>query len=146
MMKGYLLKIAYGFIGTLLLSVYLATGVYGISIVDRECYQRALALQEYVDTLGFKDFNLIDYPVAVYTGDKEYVMQGDSVTPRKSVLGTLAGTAFKVDGHYEALVPSFNDMKNIGNAVGFADNPGNISSYGASEQVSAIWHESFHAW
>ena len=145
-MKNKILKIAYGFIGVFLFTCYLATGVYGLSNTDKECYKQALELQDYVDTLGFSKLHLIDYPVAVYTGDTEYVMHGDIVTTRKPVLDALAGTAYRVDDHYEVFVPTFNDMRNTANAIGFAATPENIPGYQQSNHISAIWHEALHAW
>lgn len=72
---------AAGVLGAGLLAAWLATGKKGPGEEDRQIYEQAAAMQEQVDKLGFTDFRLEDYPVAMYDGKKDYVFYQGEILP-----------------------------------------------------------------
>lgn len=114
----------------------------GLTDEDRTCYEKALSLQSAADNIGFKNFYLTDYPVAICDGKNDYVItsNGESfdVTKRLPAIETLAGTIYRVDEHYEVIVPSRSLIKNLVGIMGEAWND--------DKQAATIWHEAFHCW
>lgn len=167
-MKKYIGRIAYIAVGVVLLTGSVATKSRGLSDADKAIYELALGQQKWVDTLGFEDFQLADYPVAFFDGKKDYVVtakeEGYSIEKREPVLNTFAGTAYEVDGHYEVIVPTVDKLSELIELAGSAGKVqemtegGEISekedvevstkedTYGEKEQTATIWHEAFHAY
>lgn len=137
-------KIVYAGVGVLLAGAVLLTSQRGLNKRDYEAYNTGLQLQTCVDDLGFENFNLEDYPVAFYDGNKEYVLYKGETTTRKPVLGNLVGTTWKVNGRYEVLVPTEKDMARIMNVAAGIEST--ARPYGVEEHTATIWHEAFHAW
>lgn len=112
----------------------------GLSETDKELYQQALALQSYVDTLGFQNLRLIDYPVTVYLDGADYVMQGDTLTKRQPpFFDHIHTTAREVEDHYEVFVPPYEEWREIVKKGANVD-------FTPSRHINMIWHEAFHAY
>ena len=153
-------KIGYIGIGLILLIATIATGNYGLSKENQDIYKKALEKQDEIDKMGFRNFQLSEYPVSFYDGNYDYVMRVDdgtySVNKREPVLDTFVGTTYQVDDHYEVIVPTIEkfeklfDVLNLASGMGEASEGGDISfekdSYGEKEHVATIWHEAFHAY
>lgn len=153
-------RILYIAVGLVLLTGTLVTGEYGLSKANIKIYKLTLSQQEKVDELGFNNFNLADYPVAFYAGKYDYVMTTDGesneINKRKSVLETLAATAYPVEEHYEVIVPTVEQFESLYALWDSAQNVEGLSekeqtaletiSYGEKEQAATIWHEAFHAY
>lgn len=142
-------RLAIVLIGIILVVSVLLTGNYGLSDSDKKCYESAVKLQENIDEIGFKDFKLMNYPVAFCDGKRDYVITPSgnsySIQKRKPVLDTFVATAFEVEGHYEVIIPTkelMSGLMNVGKTV-----TGDMESgYNEDEQVTTIWHETFHCW
>lgn len=139
-MKRKAFVVADAMIGVLLLISLLATGSYGIDADDRAGVETALRTQPYLDSLGFDGFQLADYPVAVFDGNKEYVLFDEKVESRTPILGTLTGTAYEVEGHYEVFVPNKKDFSMLLAA------PNHGEPFIDAMYAATICHEAFHAW
>ncbi|MDR2957658.1 MAG: hypothetical protein LBU61_05710, partial [Coriobacteriales bacterium] len=98
------------FIGFVLLTGYLVTGSYGAGLENTTSYDLAISAQDNMDTLGFNHLSLTDYPVAFFRGEREYVFYDGEVVSRKPIVGSLAGTIYPVNGHFEAFIPDYSDM------------------------------------
>lgn len=133
-------------LGAGLLAAWIITGENGPSEKDIEIYEQAAAMQEQVDGLGFLDFRLEDYPVAVYDGRRDYVFYEGKIKKRAPVLETFAGTVYPVEGHFEVVVPTAEQMDKLLSLAGGVEGMVSGSGYGSKEQTATIWHEAFHAY
>lgn len=130
--------------GMLLVAGYLLTGTYGLSPINQRLYQEALALQPVVDDLNFSEFRLSDYPVAIYDGKHDYVLDnGKDIVKRQPVLGALAATTYEVNGHYEVFIPEFKTYQMMEYGTADSESKNDVME---SHFISMIWHEAFHAW
>ncbi|MGL4738520.1 MAG: hypothetical protein ACRCW2_13800 [Cellulosilyticaceae bacterium] len=139
-------KIGYGLVGVMLLVGTLATGTYGLSKRNRMIYTEVIALQDEITKLGFKQFELVDYPVSFYDGRKDYVMSGQEdslvVNERNAVLPVFAGTTYWVDGTYNVIVPTIEKMRSLYQVMASSLSDEEMDQ----EHVSVVWHEAFHAY
>lgn len=138
--------IAAGFLGAGLLAVWLLTGESGPGEENIEIYERAAALQEQTDRLGFPGFRLEDYPVAMYDGKRDYVFYEGEIRKRAPVLETFAGTVWPAEDHFEVIVPTVEQLDKLLSLAGGVEGMVSGSGYGANEQAATIWHEAFHAY
>ena len=132
--------------GVCLCAAWLATGTRGISDADRKVYEQAAAMQEQADRIGFADFRLADYPVAMYDGSWDYVFYKGIIRRRKPVLETFAGTAYPVADHFEGILPTVSQFDRLLSLAGGIEGMLTGSGYGTDEQVAVLWHETFHAY
>lgn len=154
-------KIAYVATGVLLAAGSVATAEHGLSSVNKDIYQSALALDVEMQKLGFDGFTLQDRKVRFYDGDCDYVVETDAdkqmvVTKETAQLDVFAGTTLEVDGQWQVLLPTYEQFS------GLFDTLGTLGSYQQRMQEGAfdfagseyddrmhaatIWHEAFHAW
>lgn len=147
-MKKIIGWVLFGAVGLALATSCFATAGRGLSQSDQDAYRRALDLQPQMDALGFDRFQLADYPVAFYDGNRDYVVTEDGVTSRSPVLSTFAGTALEVDGNFEVLLPTRERMREMLSLLGSAFAGVNPASdeYSEGDHVATIWHEGFHAY
>ena len=145
-MRKYRNQIIAVVLGMVLFVSWLWTGKREISGEDKEIYEEALGLQEQVDELGFGEFCLADYPVAMYDGEWDHVFYDGEIKRRKAVLETFAGTAYPVEDHFEVIVPTLEQFDSLMSLAGGVEGMVSGSGYGAKEQVATIWHEAFHAY
>lgn len=138
--------VAAGILGFGLLTAWLATGENGLSEENRQIYEQAIAMQEQIDTLGFRDFRLADYPVAMYDGKKDYVFNQGKIRERAPVMETFVGTAYPVEDHFEVLIPTIEQFDKLLSLAGGVEGMVTGSGYGPEEQEATIWHEAFHAY
>lgn len=135
-----------GLIGTVLLGGVLLTADYGLTKVNREVYEEAMALRTQISGLGFEAFEVNDYPVAFYDGEKDYVIKADgedySITERKAELNFIAATAYPVEGQYEIHTPTVEKMSSLIGMVGAPEG----AEYGKEEHIITLWHEAFHCY
>ena len=139
-------RIAAALLGAGLLAMWLLTGESGLSEEDIEIYEQTAAMQDQVDGLGFLDFRLEDYPVAMYDGKWDYVIYQGEIKKRAPVLETFAGTAYPVEDHFEVVVPTVGQLDQLLSLAGVVEGMVSGNGYGAEEQTAAIWHEAFHAY
>ena len=132
--------------GAALLAGWILTGTSGISKEDKEIYEAALEMQTEVDQIGFQDFRLADYPVAMYDGKRDYVFYQGKIEKRAPVLETFAGTAYPVEDHFEVIVPTREQLEGLLSLAGGVETLASGSGYEKEEQIATIWHETFHAW
>lgn len=139
-------KIIAAAIGAALLAGWILTAERGIGIQEKQIYRKAVEEQEQVDKLGFSNFKLEDYPVAMYDGKADYVFYKGSIEKRSPVLETFAGTAYPVSDHYEVIIPTLERFDGLLSLAGGVEGMVSGSGYGEKEQIATIWHEAFHAW
>lgn len=140
------IRVMAGMLGMVLLAGYALTGKKSVEKEDREIYQTAVSLQDQVDQLGFTEFILEEYPVAMYDGKQEYVFYKGEIKQRKPVLETFVGTAYPVGDHFEVLVPTMEKMEGLLSLAGGTETLVSGSGYGSEQQIATIWHEACHAW
>lgn len=132
-------------LGIVLAIGVLATGAYGLTEENIEIYEQAVAMQRWVEKLGFENFALTDYPVAFYDGERDYVLiwrEGTySIEKRHALINSIAATAYPVDDHYEVLTPTVEKMSSLLGLMSAGK-----SEYGTSEHISTLWHEAFHCY
>ncbi len=139
-------RIAAALLGAGLLAMWLLTGESGLSEEDIEIYEQTAAMQDQVDGLGFLDFRLEDYPVAMYDGKWDYVIYQGEIKKRAPVLETFAGTVYPVEDHFEVVVPTVGQLDQLLSLAGGVEGMVSGNGYDAEEQTAAIWHEAFHAY
>lgn len=144
--KTIAFRFAAGAAGAVLLVSWVLTGSTGISKEEKAIYQEAADLQEEVDKIGFQDFYLRDYPVAMYDGKNDYVFYQENIQKRTPVLETFAGTAYPVEDHYEVIIPTLERFESLLSLAGGVEGMVSESGYGKEEQIATIWHEALHAW
>ena len=124
-------KVVVILVGIVLLAGVIFTGTYGVSQKNIEVYERAMEMQSIADTIGWIDFRIADYPIAVYDGENEYVFTrnkgGYDVNKRAVTMNFLVATAYPVDDHFEVITPSVEQMSSF---IGLA-------SAGATEYVAS---------
>lgn len=154
-------KIAYAVTGVLLAAGSAVTAERGLSDVNREIYQNALALDNKMRELGFDDFTLRDRKVRFYDGSCDYVVETDDsgqmmIRKEDARLDVFAGTTLEVDGQWQVLLPTYEKFSELFNLLGTMGSyqqgmqEGEIdfseSGYDHSMHAATIWHEAFHAW
>lgn len=154
-------KMVYVVAGVLLAAGSVATAEHGLSGVNRDIYQNAMALDGEMQKLGFGDFSLRDRKVRFYDGNCDYVVQTDAdsqmiVTKEKAQLDVFAGTTLEVDGQWQVLLPTYEQFSGLFDALGTLGSyqqgmqEGQFdfseSGYNGSMHAATIWHEAFHAW
>lgn len=154
-------KVIYAALGIFLAVGSIATASYGLSEVNRNIYQDALALDETMQELGFDSFTLKTTKVRFYDGNNDYVVQVDAeghiiIKKEKPQMDVYAGTTVEADGQWQALLPTYEHFSRLFDALealgsyeqgmqegSFAFSK---SDYGESSHAATIWHEAFHAW
>lgn len=154
-------KVIYAAIGIFLAVGSIATASYGLSEVNRNIYQEALALDEKIQELGFDGFTLKNTKVRFYDGYNDYVVQVDAeghitIKKEKPKMDVFAGTTVEADGQWQVLLPVYEQFSGLFDALealgsyeqgvqegSFAFSK---SDYGESSHAATIWHEAFHAW
>ena len=139
--------------GVILAVSVILTGNYGLSDIDKKCYENAAGMQKEIERIGFKDFKLADYPIAFCDGKHDYVIKASdgsySIHKRKPVLDTFVATAYEVEGHYEVIAPTKEMMSRFMGVAGGVEQAVTGDSelaYDEDAQVATIWHEAFHCW
>ncbi len=107
------------------LSLYIAVGValvilavfFGSPGLD----QKDLALYRQASEMKGEDFwpglDITDYPVAIRSGNREYVIRNGKVASRKPALPVLAATAYRVEGQVNVFLPAKKEMESLGNIM-----------------------------
>lgn len=111
-------KIVYVATGVLLAAGSAVTAEHGLSNVNRDIYQSALALDGEMQKLGFDGFMLRDRKVRFYDGKCDYVVETDAnnqmiVTKEKAQLDVFAGTTLEVDGQWQVLLPTYEQFSGL---------------------------------
>lgn len=129
-------------VGVLLVVGVIVTGTYGLSEENIGIYEQAVSME---DNFGFDNFAIIDYPVAFYDGENDYVVVWEngeySINKRSAVINSIVATAYPVDGHYEVLTPTVEKMSSLLGLLSMGND-----SYGAEEHIATLWHEAFHCY
>lgn len=154
-------KVTYAVMGFFLAAGSIVTASYGLSEVNRNIYQDALALDEKIQELEFEGFSLKTTKVRFYDGSNDYVVQVDAeghitIKKERPQLDVFAGTTVEADGQWQALLPTYEQFSRLFDALealgsyeqgvqegSFAFSK---SDYGESSHAATIWHEAFHAW
>ena len=153
-------KVLYIATGMILGVATLLTGTYGLSQKNYDIYESAMALSNEVSDLGFDKFDITDYKIRFYNGNRDYIFSKIDntliVEKEKPILDAFVGTAWEVDGIYQVVVPAiekFSDMFSIfgmANSLSSFQETGNFNfmenEYGSKEHIATIWHEAFHAY
>lgn len=154
-------KVIYAAMGISLAVGSIATASYGLSEVNRNIYQDALALDEKMQELGFDDFTLKTTKVRFYNGSNDHVAQvveegHITIKKEKPQMDVFAGTTVEADGQWQVLLPVYEQFSELFDALevlgGYEQGmqEGSFafskSDYGESSHVATIWHEAFHAW
>lgn len=154
-------KIMYVATGILLAAGSVATAGHGLSSVNKDIYQSALALDGEMQKLGFDGFTLRDRKVRFYDGDCDYVVETDAdnrmvVTKETAQLDVFAGTTLEVDGQWQVLLPTYEQFSGMFGALGTLGSYQQGMQEGAFDftksgyddymHAATIWHEAFHAW
>ena len=109
---------------------------------DKACLEQAYEMEQYTKELGFPGFTVKDYPIAFCDGQKDYVTTWENgemkMQERKAVLDSFAATAYKVEDHFEVIVPAKKLMSGLVSLMG--------QSWDEDAQARAIWHEGFHCY
>jgi len=147
--------------GILLAAGSVATAGHGLSSVNKDIYQSALALDGEMQKLGFDGFTLRDRKVRFYDGDCDYVVETDAdnrmvVTKETAQLDVFAGTTLEVDGQWQVLLPTYEQFSGMFGALGTLGSYQQGMQEGAFDftksgyddymHAATIWHEAFHAW
>lgn len=127
-------------LGLSILTAFVTTTPISAMDENFEKYETSLQQQAIVDTMGFKDFSLQNYPVAVYKDGKETVFYEEKQEEREPILGSLAATSLQVGDHYEVFMPDYSDFSLLLATNGESDH--DISNH----YTTVFWHEAFHAW
>ncbi len=139
-------RIVMGILGVVLLTGVLITAEYGLSKENIEVYEESIALQTKLDGIGFEGFDIADYPMAFYDGEKDYVLTregtGYTITKRKALVDFIAATAYPVDGHFEVHTPTVEKMSSLVGIFGALEG----AEYGKNEHIITLWHEAFHCY
>lgn len=154
-------KVIYAAMGFFLAAGSIVTASYGLSEVNRNIYQDALALDEKMQELGFEGFTLKTTKVRFYDGSNDYVVQVDAeghitIKKERPQLDVFAGTTVEADGQWQVLLPTYEQFSRLFDtleALGSYEQgvqEGSFafskSDYGESSHAATIWHEAFHAW
>lgn len=149
-------KILYAGLGIALSVIVVITGVSGLNEKNVAVYTKAIALQNKMTEVGFADFFLEDYPVRFFDGDADYVITTtngkQNIKKEKPIITTFVGTAYKVEGAYEVIVPTLEAFSRMNLAFATASNlesdklEFDTNGYGGEEHAATIWHEAFHAY
>lgn len=154
-------KVIYAAIGIFLAVGSISTASHGLSEVNRNIYQEALALDDKIRELGFDGFTLKNTKVRFYNGYNDYVVQVDAegritIIKEKPKLDVFAGTTVEADGQWQVLLPVYEQFLGLFDALEALGSyeqgvqEGSFvfskSDYGESSHAATIWHEAFHAW
>lgn len=139
-------RIIMGILGVILLTGVLITAEYGLSKENIEVYEEAIALQTELKGIGFDGFDIEDYPMAFYDGEKDYVLTregtGFTITKRKALVDFIVATAYPVDGQFEVHTPTVEKMSSLVGIFGALEG----AEYGKNEHIVTLWHEAFHCY
>lgn len=139
-------RIIMGILGLVLIAGVLITAENGLSKENKEVYEEAMALRKRMEFLGFEGFDIADYPVAFYDGEKDYVLVANgedyTITKRKAEINFIAATAYPVEGQFEVHTPTVEKMSSL---VGMLGAMGG-AEYGKEEHIITLWHEAFHCY
>lgn len=139
-------------IGFVILGSYIVTGSYGLNKRNIAIYKSALNLQGQVNSIGFPNFMLKNYPVSFFDGKNDYVFYEGAMKKRKPVFPVFVGTTYPVDEHYEVFVPTVEKMNGLLSIINGISTVRNKSDdaleniYADKEHITTIWHEVFHAY
>lgn len=144
--KNIIRSAAAGALGAGLFAAWFLTGRTGISEEDKGIYEQAMSIQEQVDDIGFRDFRLADYPVAMYDGSRDYVFYEGEIKKRAPVMETFVGTAYPVEDHFEVIIPTEAQFDKLLSLAGGVEGMISGSGYSAVAHAATLWHEAFHAY
>ena len=139
-------RIIMGILGVILLAGVLITAEYGLSKENIEVYEDAIALQTELKGIGFDGFDIEDYPMAFYDGEKDYVLTREgaeyTITKRKALVDFIAATAYPVEDGFEIHTPTVEKMSSLVGILGALEG----AEYGKNEHIVTLWHEAFHCY
>lgn len=139
-------RIIMGILGVILLTGVLITAEYGLSKENIEVYEEAIALQTELKGIGFEGFDIADYPMAFYDGEKDYVLTREgseyTITKRKALVDFIAATAYPVEDGFEIHTPTVEKMSSLVGIFGALEG----AEYGKNEHIVTLWHEAFHCY
>lgn len=153
-------RILYILIGVTLTILVAYTASYGLDRESIEAYKLAMNMQSELGDIGFEGFDVSDFDVSFYAGNKDYVVHmnnGDvSVVKRKPVIDTFAGTIYDTGEAVQVIVPEYSKwdtFMSIANAavdtnefLHGQDVMSKDAEYGVRSLAATIWHEAFHAY
>jgi len=127
-------------LGIMLLVGVLVTMETELSAKNLESYERAVALEETLET-GFPEFSFEATPMRFFDGDVDYVKQADGFKRVPSATRAFAATALAIDGEMQLIVPTMEKMEGL-----FALLAPEGFTYDEVHQVATMWHEAFHVY
>lgn len=162
-MKTWKSVCIFGAIGVVLAGAVLITGKKGVGEVNKEAYTNYLNECDNLKKLGFANFTPENTKIRFFDGDNDFVVDGSNEWKKeKPVLNVIAGTVWQVGDEYQALVPVYEKMHGLTEAVEGVrimqdgmnnqvkgDDNGNArqdSTFSEDSFVSTICHEAFHCW
>jgi len=145
--KTIALLAADALVGAGLVTAFIATGTFGLSQASTDFYDDAVSRQSFIDTIGFPNFRIADYPVSFFCAGKEYVMYEGTTTKRKPVYGVSAATSQEVNGRQEVFMPCLDEWYvelrvMMASAGELSIDQEILDAYA----MATFWHESFHGW
>ncbi len=131
----------------------------GLSDGEPELCSDAIVLTHKIAKTTWKDFDIEKLPIAIREENHEYVLIGGKLAyKRKPVFPTPVGTAMKVKGKMNALVPSLDTIRSMGEFIDGGASDGNMEAgfikklAGVNFKISdayyegIILHEAFHTY
>lgn len=126
----------------LAISLYMLSN-QSLSQTDLTIYQSALDLQDQMTS--FTDFQLSDYPVRYFDGNKDYVLSQGEIRPDKPYFKALAATAVEINGEYQIILPTIDRMTNTLSLLSLGQDA-EMSYDSHALQSATLWHEGFHCY
>ncbi len=143
------LLLVYILLGISLIFATIFTATKGLSKNNKEIYKEALSMQNHIDKLGFKGFNLSDFRVRFYDGKSDYVIFADKIEKENAVLDVFAATSIEVNGEYQVLLPAFErffELFSMFNTANLLIDESENYQYTKSDHINTLWHEAFHTY
>ena len=114
-----------------------------LSQADLTIYQSALELQNQMT--GFTDFQLSDYPVRFFDGNKDYILSQGQIRQDKPYFKALAATAVEIEGEYQIVLPTIERMTSTMSLLSLGQDT-SMSYDSHALQSATLWHEGFHCY
>lgn len=127
----------------------------GLPEADRILYDKACRISTQTIDQIWPGFELSEYPMAIRSGNKEFVIEDGIETSRRPFLPVLAATAYRVEDEINIFMPSSIDMAALGSIMeGIASSREMMFIRGFSltqnkmsdeQYIGIMYHEALHA-
>ncbi len=148
-------KIIYSGIGIGLIIAASLLATRGLPEDDRLLYDKASKISANTIEQIWPGLEFNNYPMAIRTGNKEFIIKNGVATSRKPVLPIIAATAYRVDEEINIFMPSIADMSALGTMVegitssqemmfvkGFSMTQNSLTD---EQYIGIMYHEALHA-